>query len=33
MSLIQMGTGVIMQIPVNPAFAPKSQTMFWEERR
>lgn len=32
-SLIQLGTGVIMQLPVNPAFSPKSQTIFWEERR
>jgi type IV pilus assembly protein PilY1 len=32
-SLIQMGTGVIMQLTVNPAFSPKSQTLFWEERR
>jgi type IV pilus assembly protein PilY1 len=33
MSLIQLGTGVIMQITVEPAFSPKSQTLFWEERR
>jgi type IV pilus assembly protein PilY1 len=33
MSLIQMGTGVIKQISVDPAFSPKSQTLFWEERR
>jgi Tfp pilus tip-associated adhesin PilY1 len=32
-SLIQMGTGVIMQLTVNPVFTPKSQTLFWEERR
>jgi type IV pilus assembly protein PilY1 len=33
MSLIQLGTGVIKQITVEPAFSPKSQTLFWEERR
>jgi len=33
MSLIQLGTGVIMQISVEPAFSPKSQTLYWEERR
>jgi type IV pilus assembly protein PilY1 len=33
MSLIQLGTGVIKQISVDPAFSPKSQTLFWEERR
>ncbi|MCJ7547766.1 MAG: hypothetical protein MUP30_13275 [Deltaproteobacteria bacterium] len=33
MSLIQLGTGVIKQITVDPAFSPKSQTLFWEERR
>jgi type IV pilus assembly protein PilY1 len=32
-SLIQLGTGVIKQISVDPAFSPKSQTLFWEERR
>lgn len=32
-SLIQLGTGVIMEIAVDPAFSPKSQTLFWEERR
>lgn len=33
MSLIQLGTGVIKQISVDPAFSPKSKTLFWEERR
>ena len=33
MSLIQLGTGVIKQITIEPAFSPKSQTLFWEERR
>lgn len=32
-SLIQLGTGVIMEISVSPAFSPKSRTLFWEERR
>jgi type IV pilus assembly protein PilY1 len=32
-SLIQLGTGVIKQLTVNPVFTPKSQTLFWEERR
>jgi len=32
-SLIQLGTGVIMEIEVDPAYSPKSQTLFWEERR
>jgi type IV pilus assembly protein PilY1 len=32
-SLIQLGTGVIKQLIVNPAFTPKNQTLFWEERR
>jgi Tfp pilus tip-associated adhesin PilY1 len=33
MSLIQLGTGVIKQLQVIPAISPKSQTLFWEERR
>jgi type IV pilus assembly protein PilY1 len=32
-SLIQLGTGVIIQLRVIPALSIKSQTMFWEERR
>jgi type IV pilus assembly protein PilY1 len=32
-TLIQLGTGVIKQLTVEPAFSPKSQTLFWEERR
>lgn len=32
-SLIQLGTGVIIQLNVAPALSTKSQTLFWEERR
>ena len=32
-SLIQLGTGVIIQLQVIPALSIRSQTMFWEERR
>jgi type IV pilus assembly protein PilY1 len=33
MSLIQLGTGVIIQLEVIPALSIKSGTLFWEERR
>jgi hypothetical protein len=32
-SLIQLGTGVIIQLEVIPALSIKSGTLFWEERR
>lgn len=32
-SLIQLGTGVIIQLEVIPALSTKSGTLFWEERR